>query len=171
MRLLVSDIITYYRPECGLKFFLANQGITPAQPSAYDKVLATLGIRHERSHLESLGRHVDLSGLRDKQLVVETKAALRAKSDVVYQGGFQLNTAINGQNVWVFGRPDFLLFENDGYVIRDAKLSRQIDDEHHIEIVRQLQLYGWLYEKTIGNLPKRLEVYNRGIDSNKIIRC
>jgi predicted RecB family nuclease len=160
MRLLASDIVTYFRPECGLKFFLANQGIKPAEPSVYDKLLARLGIRHEQSHLETLGQHADLSGLRDDQLVAETKAALKARAQVVYQGGFQVDTAINGQNVTVFGRPDFLLFENDGYVIRDAKLSRQIDDDHHIEIVRQVQLYGWLYEKSIGKRPKRLEVHN-----------
>jgi hypothetical protein len=47
MRLLASDIIMYFRPECGLKFFLQKQGVKPAEPSAYDKVLATLGIRHE----------------------------------------------------------------------------------------------------------------------------
>jgi predicted RecB family nuclease len=160
MRLLASDIITYFRPECGLKFFLQNQGIKPAEPSAYDRVLASLGTRHEQNHAASLGPYADLNGFRDDQLVAETKAAIQKQAQVIYQGGFQADTTINGQKVTVFGRPDFLLLDGDAYVIRDAKLSRKIDDDNHIEIVRQVQLYGWLYEKTTEHAPKRLEVYN-----------
>jgi predicted RecB family nuclease len=161
MRLLASDIITFCRPEpCGRRFLLQRKGIPAAEPSDYDQVLARLGDRHEQEHLKTLGRSLDLSAFRDEELLVATKGALQHKTQVIYQGAFQVVTTIQGQSVTIFGKPDFLIFEDGGYVIRDAKLSRKIDDEHHVEIACQLQLYGWLYEKTTGVPPKRLEVHN-----------
>ena len=64
-----------------------------------------------------------------------------------------------GIPVTIVGRPDFLILDGDGYVIRDSKLSRKVDEEHHEEITLQLQLYGWLFEQTVGTPAKRLEVY------------
>jgi predicted RecB family nuclease len=61
--------------------------------------------------------------------------------------------------VTIVGRPDFLILDGDGYLIRDAKLSRQVDDKHHEEITLQLQLYGWLFEQTVSAPAKRLEVH------------
>src|ERR1019366_777506 len=49
--------------------------------------------------------------------------------------------------------------EGDGYLIRDSKLSRKVDEEHHIEISLQLQLYGWLFEQMVGTPAKNLQVH------------
>lgn len=59
----------------------------------------------------------------------------------------------------VVGRPDFFIRENGGYLIRDCKLSRRFNENDHPEIFRQLELYGWLYEQTLGSPPVRLEAY------------
>ena len=48
--------------------------------------------------------------------------------------------------------------------IRDSKLSRKVDDKHHVEIALQLQLYGWLFEQTVGKPAKRLQVHAGGGD-------
>jgi predicted RecB family nuclease len=61
--------------------------------------------------------------------------------------------------VTIVGRPDFLILDGDGYLIRDSKLSRQVDEDHHKEIMLQLQLYGWLFEQTVGTPAKRLQVH------------
>jgi len=44
-------------------------------------------------------------------------------------------------------------------VIRDAKLSRRINEDEHPEIIQSLRLYGWLYEQTFGPPPAALEVF------------
>jgi len=43
-------------------------------------------------------------------------------------------------------------------------LSRKVDEKHHNEIALQLQLYGWLFEKSQGSAPIRLEVHAGGGD-------
>ena len=66
---------------------------------------------------------------------------------------------LGGVPVTIVGRPDFLVVDGDGYLIRDSKLSRQVDDKHHIEITLQLQLYGWLFEQAVGAPAKLLQVH------------
>ena len=78
---------------------------------------------------------------------------------MIYQGEFAVDTVVGGMPVTIVGRPDFLILDGDGYLIRDSKLSRQVDEEHHEEIMLQLQLYGWLFEQTVGTPAKRLQVH------------
>jgi predicted RecB family nuclease len=54
--------------------------------------------------------------------------------------------------------PDFLILDGNDYLIRDSKMARRIDEESHPEILLQLQLYGWLYEKKCDLAPKKLQV-------------
>jgi predicted RecB family nuclease len=50
---------------------------------------------------------------------------------VIYQGEFAVDTVVGGMPVTIVGRPDFLILDGDGYLIRDSKLSRQVDEDHH----------------------------------------
>ena len=54
---------------------------------------------------------------------------------------------------------DFLILDGGDYIIRDSKLSRKVDEDHHEEIGLQLQLYGWLFERTVGTPAKCLQVH------------
>ena len=83
----------------------------------------------------------------------------RTRVPVIYQGEFRVQATISGTGVEVVGRPDFLILDGDDYIIRDSKLSRKVDEKHHEEIALQVQLYGWLYERTVGMSAKRLEVH------------
>jgi predicted RecB family nuclease len=83
---------------------------------------------------------------------------------VIYQGELASEATLDGAAVSVIGRPDFLIWDGDGYLIRDSKLSRKVDDKHHVEIALQLQLYGWLFERLVGKPAKRLEVHAGGDD-------
>lgn len=160
MRLLASDIITYYRPsECELRLYLRSNGEPAAEPSEFDKVLQRLGVRHEKAHLASLGAHLDLSGVSEADRVQQTRKAIANGTRVIYQGAFSVDTAIDGISVTIVGYPDFLLADN-GYKIRDSKLSLRIDEDNHPEIILQVQLYGWLFEQTVGRAPKAVEVYS-----------
>lgn len=44
--------------------------------------------------------------------------------------------------------------------MRDCKISLRVTEDDHPEILRQIELYGWLYEQLIGAPPRRLEVLN-----------
>jgi hypothetical protein len=55
MRLTASDIFGLYRPtECPLRVYLRQQGVKESEPSAFERILETLGERHELEHLALL---------------------------------------------------------------------------------------------------------------------
>jgi predicted RecB family nuclease len=160
VRLTASDIISHHRPTpCDLRVYLREQRVPEAEPSAFEQILQTLGQRHEEEHLDTLGAYEDPSLFRSEERVQRTTEAIRNRVPVIYQGELAKDTALNGISVTLIGRPDFLIWDTDGYLICDSKLSRQVDAKHHIEIVLQLQLYGWLFERTAGAPAKRLQVY------------
>ena len=153
MRLTPSDIVNLYRPTpCSLRVYLREKGVPGAEPSAFDQILQTLGQRHEEAHLATLGAYEDLSVVPQDERVQRTTDAIRNCVPVIYQGEFAVDTVVGGMPVTIVGRPDFLILDGDGYLIRDSKLSRQVDEDHHKEIMLQLQLYGWLFEQTVARV-------------------
>lgn len=160
MRLTASDIVSLYRPApCPSRVYLREHGVQEAEPGAYDEIIEKLGQRHEQSHLTSLGAYEDISAVEREQRLGRTLQAIESQVPVIYQGEFHVEATFGGALVEIVGRPDFLIWDGDGYLIRDSKLSRQVGEKHHEEIVLQLQLYGWLFEQTVGAAAKRLEVH------------
>lgn len=161
MRLSASDIITLNRPSpCDLRVFLRFSGEPQEPPSEYDKVLRRLGIRHEQEHLQSLGEHLDCSQFDFADAVFATTQAVQNRVPVIYHPALGASTVLNVIETQIIGIPDFLILDGNGYLVRDAKIARRINEEDHPEIFLQVQLYGWLFEKTFGTPPKRLEVFN-----------
>ena len=160
MRLTASDIVALYRPEpCRLRVYLRERRAAEAEPSAYDEIIERLGRLHELNHLASLGAYEDISAVEPEQQSARTLEAIRTHVPVIYQSEFQVQAAISGTGVEVVGRPDYLILDGNCYIVRDSKLSRQVDEKHHEEITLQVQLYGWLYERAVGMAAKRLEVH------------
>jgi len=89
----------------------------------------------------------------------DTLAAVRSGAPAIYQARFRASIDLDGEMCEIVGEPDFLIRDGGGYRIRDSKLSRRVDDDHHPEIALQLQLYGWLYERVVGAPPAGLEVH------------
>jgi predicted RecB family nuclease len=110
--------------------------------------------------LETLGAYVDLSGVTFGERVRRTLEAITNRVAVIYQPAFQVNATLSGTTVEIVGMPDFLIFDNDGYIIRDSKMSRRIDNDNHPEILLQVGLYGWLFEKACGTRPKEIQVHS-----------
>jgi predicted RecB family nuclease len=161
MRLSPSDFATLYRPNlCELRIWLKHQNQPQRDATAYEEVLSRLGERHETAHLKSLGQPTNMTGGTEDQYVKDTLAAIQAKIPVVHHPVFCVNHTIAGVELQVFGIPDFIILDVDNYIIRDAKLARRIDDDNHPEIMLQLQLYGWLFEKSTGFRAKSLQVIN-----------
>jgi predicted RecB family nuclease len=161
MRLTASDFISNHRPtRCDLRVFLRHRQEEEAARGPYDEVLRRLGIRHEREHLATLGAFTDASDASFHEHVKRTADAIAQKNPIVYQAAFSVSTVLGEAEVEIVGVPDFLIFDGDGYLIRDSKMSRRIDEENHPEILLQVQLYGWLYEHTCGVAPKGLQVHS-----------
>ncbi len=162
MRLTASDLYSYHRPSpCELRVYLRQHDVQEEEPGPYEQVIRRLGLRHEQLHLQTFSSCTDLSAATPIERVELTREAVARKDPVIYQPalvGYTLDS--EGTKCEVSGQPDFLIFESDGYVIRDSKISRRISEEDHPEIIRQLQLYSWLFHQMFAVWPIRLEVHN-----------
>ena len=110
--------------------------------------------------MATLGPYLDLSTVLLDERVGRTLEAIANKVPVIYQPAFVVRHMIAGTEVEIVGAPDFLILDGDGYLIRDCKMSRRIEAEIHPEIIVQVQLYGWLFERSTGFPAKELQVYN-----------
>src|SRR5688500_10770709 len=77
----------------------------------------------------------------------------------LYQGTLKRELNVDGKIITLVGQPDLLLRSGEGYLIRDAKLTRRITDKDHPEILAQVRLYDLLFEKTFGRKAVRLEIF------------
>jgi predicted RecB family nuclease len=161
MRLIASDIVTRYRPNpCDLRVWLRHRGEPEREATEFEEVLHRLGERHEREHLASLGEYLDLSRLAEEDRIRKTLDAIAGRVPVIYQPAFRVMQKFGNGEAGVLGIPDFLILEGDGYIVRDAKMARHIDAENHPEILLQVQLYGWLFERSLGVPAKALQVFS-----------
>jgi len=157
--LSAATIYSLHCPSlCELRPWLLSHGVQEAEPGAYQQVLARLGRRHEANHLAGLGPVSDLSEGTFAERIDRTRELIELGERALYQAVFQSTIRIEGGDVRVVGIPDFLIRDGAAYRVRDCKLSLHADEEHHPEILRQLELYGWLFERTVGAPPTALEV-------------
>jgi predicted RecB family nuclease len=160
LRLTSTDIASYYRPSaCDRRVLLRYRGQKEAGPSTYDEVLRRLGQRHELIHIRSLGELVEIGSFLHHERVKATLDAISERAPVIYQPVFLVRHKLSGADVEIEGIPDLIVREGHGYFIRDVKMARRVDEQHHPEIVLQLQLYGWLFEQSCGTPPEALEVW------------
>jgi predicted RecB family nuclease len=160
MRLTASDFASYYRPtRCDLRVHLRHRQVEEAALGPYEKVLRRLGLRHEQDHLANLGAFANMRAESLYEQVAKTKDAIASKVPVLYQAAFLVTEKLGGTEVEIVGVPDFLILDDNGYLIRDSKMARRIDEENHPEILLQVQLYGWLFEKSSGVAPNGLQVH------------
>ena len=160
MRLTASDFASCHRPtRCDLRVFLRHHQEQEAEPGPYELVLRRLGLRHERDHLATLGTFANASAASLEEQVKKTADAIERKVPVLYQPAFVLTEKICGTDVEIVGVPDFLILDGSNYLIRDSKMALRIDEENHPEILLQVQLYGWLFERSRGVAPKGLQVH------------
>lgn len=160
MRVTASDFYTYYRPsECELRIYLRHRGEEEAPLGPFEEVVRRLAERHEQAHLATFPTVVDLSAGTREDRERRTQEAVRNGAPVIYQAALRATIQINGSECEIVGEPDFLLHEAGRYVVRDSKIARRITEQDHPEILRQLELYGWLHERGFGQPPLRLEVH------------
>jgi predicted RecB family nuclease len=160
MRLSASELYRLYKPSnCELRLYLHHKGVEEAKPGPFGKVIRRLGERHEKLHLATFDKVLDLGAGTFQERQAATLEAIGQRAPVIYQALFRVTAQLAGRDYEVVGAPDFLIESDGAYLVRDAKLARRIDRTHP-EILWQLRLYGWLYSRAVGQPIARLEVYN-----------
>jgi predicted RecB family nuclease len=162
MRLIASDFITHQRPSpCELRVWLRHRGEPKRDASVYEEVLHRLGERHEQEHLATLGAHLDLSRLAEQERLQKTLEAIANRVPVVYQPAFRVKHMFGATEAEILGIPDFLILDGDGYIVRDSKMARRIDEGNHPEILLQVQLYGWRTDLANNCFTLGLELFRK----------
>lgn len=163
MRVTATDAITHLGgTRCDRRVWIKKtDAATPKDPGDLEAALAAMGEEHEARHAASFTNLVDLGNV--KPLTEQSRRTIdevgRAR-DVIYQGALVTTHLFGGIDVEVVGLPDFIIPVDEGHVIRDAKLARSVDERSKPGIVRQLQIYGWLFEQITGTVPVALEVFS-----------
>ena len=78
---------------------------------------------------------------------------------IIYQGVLLSEVRIGPTQIEVLGIPDLLLLKGSSYLIRDCKLARHATERTHPEIRAQLQVYGYLFQESIGKRPLKIEAF------------
>ncbi len=158
MKLTTQNIYDFYYPsQCERRLFYCFTGEEEAPPGPFEQVLFGLGKRHEKNHINSLAEYVDVSKVLRDQQAKKTIELIKGNTPIIYQGVLVSDEIINGSQVNITGIPDIIIREGPSYVIRDCKLARHVDEERHPEILAQLQIYGYLYERNTEKKPVKLE--------------
>lgn len=97
-------------------------GTEPLAPDPFERLTMEQGMAHEAAVLESLGEHVRA---RD---AAHTAELMAAGAPVIYQ------PAIVREDLGLIAQPDFLLLEDGGYRIGDAKSSSRLKPEQAIQL-------------------------------------
>jgi uncharacterized protein len=161
MKILASDFYTYYKPsKCPLRVYLLEADHKPSPPGPLEELLVRLGERHEKHHLSTFPQVVDLSNLPFDERLERTRREIHKGAPVIYQGAFSSDCSGEAGSVTLRGQPDFLIRQGGGYLIRDCKLSRRINEDDHPDIIAQLQFYRYLFQSSSGIHPVRLEVFS-----------
>jgi predicted RecB family nuclease len=161
IRLSASGFYDLFRPtKCPGRVYLRYKGEPEAPPGPYDEVTRKLGQRHEEAHLQKFAKFVDISTGAVENREIRTREEIGKKSPVLYHSLLRTKYRLGSKEVEIIGEPDFTIFDENGYVIRDSKISRNITEKEHPEILRQLEIYGWLYYQMFRIPPVRLEVHS-----------
>ena len=151
----------YYPSTCERRVWLRAHGVPESEAGPLAPIVMRMGLEHEEDHAQSLPEVIDLAEgtLADRaELTIE---AIRDRVPTIYQGVLAGRLDVDGESVEITGSPDFILWDGHGYTIRDAKLSGRIGPNDHIQVHRQLAVYGWLFRQVAGIDPARLEIVTR----------
>lgn len=160
MKLTTQNIYDLYSPSlCERRLFYRFFREEETTPGPFEEVIFMLGHRHEKNHINSLGEYVNVSKVLRNQQPEKTQQLIQNNTPVIYQGVLAGNETINGSQVQIIGIPDVMIYENSSYIIRDCKLARHADEKKHPEILAQLQVYGYLFERNTGKKPAKLEAF------------
>jgi predicted RecB family nuclease len=169
LRLTATDFYTYFRPsKCELRIYLKSIGMLEGPPGPFAEILFKLGDRHEKAHLAAFPEYEDLSEGTIQSRIKRTKLEIQKGTPVLYQAVLRSECKLKGITCEIVGEPDFLVRQGNDYIICDSKLSRRIDEKDHPEILRQLEIYGWLYEQTSGKPPLALHVHSGSGDIKEL---
>src|SRR4051794_5037244 len=85
-----------FRPsKCERRVYLRAEGVQEDPVGPYAQLLRELGLRHERAHLTTFDKFLDLGRGPRWLRRLRTQWAVRRRTPVIYQGALRAKTTIN----------------------------------------------------------------------------
>jgi len=158
MRISTQIIYNLFAPSyCEKRLYFAYNNVKALEPGPFEQLIYKLGLRHEENYLNSIGECIDVSTGRIEDRIIATKKYIADKMPVIYQGVLCEDLMVKNKPITLVGIPDFLIYEEGGYQIRDCKLAQHVDDKRHQEIIAQIKVYGLLLEILTGQKINKME--------------
>ena len=114
-------------------------------PGPFAEILFRLGAQHEKSHLATFLEYADLSKGTFENGLIKTRHEIQKGTPVLYQAVLRSEYKLRGMECEIVGEPDFLVRQENDYIICDSKLSRRINEKDHPEISSCLKISGWSF--------------------------
>lgn len=157
------DIVQYLKPsKCGLRVYLQMVDEPQGPPDPFDVVLSELT---DAVVQEQVGDWVDdLAGKtyyrygHPMRRINAARKGLREKRTVLFRPLLSCGRKVAGQYTYLDAQPDFLIREQDNYVIRVCEGSRVIDEKTLPATYARLRYCAYVFEQQQGQAPLRLEI-------------
>jgi uncharacterized protein len=155
-----SKIVDYCVPAaCGRRIHLRAQNLPEGPGDPFLETLAKLGQKHEDRVRAELAPYLDLKPGDAGERIAMTREALATREhETLYQPLLLGRAELGTDEKEIVGEPDFLVWRDGQWRIREVKLARNVEGNHHAEIRLQVECYGWLLEQTLGQAPEVMEI-------------
>jgi len=142
MKISAQIIYSLFAPSyCEKRMYFTYNRVKALEPGPFEQLIFKLGLRHEENYLNSITGYRDISFGKMEDRIELTRQYINNKVPIIYQGVLSENLRIDNKEITLTGIPDFLIWEENGYRIRDCKLARHVDEKKHQEIIIQLKIY------------------------------
>lgn len=153
--LTAQTFYNLYQPSlCRKRLRLMAQNVEGSEKSELVQLLIERGKLYEKAYLADLTNIIEIPRIAEAPNL--TLQHLQEKKKNIYQGHLETTITVGTQSVQLTGIPDFLIATSEGWIIQDVKLVRHV--EERLDIIIQLNLYGYLLEQIIGEPPHRLQI-------------
>jgi predicted RecB family nuclease len=160
VRLLEQDLFTLHRPtRCFRRIDCEQRGVPSGERSAFLLEMRRLEQFREDEHRRLLGDMLDLTQGTPEEQMVATLKAIGDRVPRIFRPVLRARAPF-GDEPELVGTPDFLILDGDNYIIREVGYVVKADENHHPELLRQLEAYAWLFEANTLRPPAGMQYVN-----------
>ncbi len=163
MKLTSSDIHTFYKPSrCQRRVYLIEhppETLTEAENDYYSHA-EEVDYHVERYYYKRFKKPIDLSQTPAEKREKATIKAMKRQGHVIYKPFARYLWNYQNKSITLEATPDFVLWEDAGYVLRYCRMAKKVTRDNHGDIFWIAQFHAWVFYQVFGQWPLRLEVGN-----------
>lgn len=164
MILSAADFYTYFKPSrCQRRVHLIHhppESVDTEDLEGFYARSQEADFHVERYYYKRMPQPLDLSQLPDKERRKATLEAILRQEPVIYKPLLTNVWRHKGRRFNLEARPDFMIWSEDRYTLRQCRMGKKINRENHPDVFWVSQFNGWVYKRLFDQWPDQLEVGN-----------